>query len=114
MSHRCAHCQSMFFKTLETRLLGGIILYKKRCKRCKFKYLLKKEAEGTQLLPANRDEWLSGQKVTLGDGKTSERAKVFISEYSGRISRAAEDHTAYLKRLRHAEGIHHEQPPAVN
>ena len=67
MSYQCEHCQSLFFKTLVTRISAehSAIFYKKRCKRCKFKYLLRKTIPNGQMTLATQKEWLAGVKVIL-------------------------------------------------
>jgi transcriptional regulator NrdR family protein len=114
MSYRCEHCQSLFFKTLETRLLveNEAILYKKRCKRCKYKYFIRKTIGQNQMQSATYEEWTQGRKVVLPFKRVSERSRIFVSEYTGRISQAAETPLEYLNRVRNAEeGRHpHGQP----
>jgi hypothetical protein len=105
MSYRCKNCQSLFFKTLETRVLAenASILYKKRCKRCKFKYLVRKDIVAGQVQPATYQEWALAQKVASQPTRTSERGRVFVSEYTGRVSCPAEEQLPYLHKLRRAQ-----------
>lgn len=104
MSYRCENCQSLFFKTLETRLSGEneAILYKKRCKRCKYKYLIRKPATGGTVQTATPAEWAEGRKVNLASTTVCERGKVFIGEYSSRVSRPVEETFQYLNRIKAA------------
>jgi hypothetical protein len=114
MSYRCENCQSLFFKTLETRFLAEneAILYKKRCKRCKYKYLIRKNIGAGQMQTASYEEWLLGRKITLPAAKISERAKIFVSEYTGRISQGADVPLTYLQTVRNAEESYcHEGQP---
>ena len=99
MTFQCTHCQSRFFKTLETRFLPSSIslLYKKRCKRCKYKFLL----HGTQIIP--RETWLEGHKVELQGSRLADRARIFVSEYTRRISHLPEEQLAYLARVARAQ-----------
>lgn len=110
MPYRCENCQSLFFKTLETRVLAenASILYKKRCKRCKFKYLVRKDMVVGRLQPASYEEWTLGSKVknqSRQSAKVSERGRVFVSEYTVRISKAAEDPLPYLQKIQHAQTL---------
>ncbi len=116
MPLQCDNCESLFFKTLETRVLSqeSVLLYKKRCKRCKQKALFKQQLPDGCLLPATMEQWLAGTKVELPNGKMLRRAQLFVSEYTRRISRPAEDHRAYLCKVRQAERIAHELPQAKN
>lgn len=105
MSYQCNHCASLFFKTLETRYIGGSqsILYKKRCKRCKYKCLVRKDIANGTCQTASIEEWAAGQTVSLPSaGKPCERGRVFISEYALQVSRSADESARYLKRLNHA------------
>lgn len=105
MSYRCDNCASLFFKTLETRYIGESqsILYKKRCKRCKYKCLVRKDITSGSSQTASHAEWATGKTVTLSSaGKPCERGRVFISEYALQVSRSAEESARYLKRLNHA------------
>lgn len=101
MSYRCDNCQSLFFKTLETRLCGEgeAILYKKRCKRCKYKYLIRKAVPGGQVHAASLIEWAGGTKIHTRPETISERGRTFIGEYSRRASRPADETLPYLSRL---------------
>jgi hypothetical protein len=108
MPHQCGNCRSLFFKTLETRIPpdGGAILYKKRCKRCKFKTLIRKELATGTVQDITHEAWLSAVKVSLPGSRLVERGRVHISEYSSRISRAAESHAGYLKKIEQAQDIY--------
>jgi len=117
MSYRCEHCASLFFKTLETRYSqeNQSVLYKKRCKRCKFKCLVRKDIASGASQAATREEWRLAQKVSLPiSGKTYERGRVFISEYALQVSRSAEAGGRYLNRLdtATAQGLRHDAPQA--
>jgi hypothetical protein len=111
MSLQCANCRSLFFKTLETRILeeSAALLYKKRCKRCKFKYLFKKDLSCGTVSEISLSEWQEGLTVHLAGRRIADRARIFVSEYTGRISHAAEDQLAYLQKIRQAEGVCHER-----
>jgi hypothetical protein len=115
MPFRCENCQSLFFKTLETRVLAenASILYKKRCKRCKFKYLIRKDVVAGRLQPASYEEWTLGSKIknqSTYSKKVSERGRIFVSEYTERISRPAEEPLPYLQKIRQAQTIHQSNP----
>ncbi len=117
MSYRCEHCASLFFKTLETRYSqeSHSVLYKKRCKRCKFKCLVRKDIDSGASQAATREEWHAAQKVSLpAHGKPCERGRVFISEYALQVSRSAEAGGRYLNRLDAAttQGLRHDTPQA--
>lgn len=118
MSYRCENCQSLFFKTLETRFLAEneAILYKKRCKRCKYKYLVRKDISTSQVHTASYSEWTQGRKIATSTTKVSERAKIFVSEYTGRMSQAADRSIHYLQAIRKTEeqGDHDGQPKTAN
>ena len=100
---RCGNCDSLFFKTLEVRLAkveaGApvVMLYKKRCKRCKFKYLFRKPVTGGAMTLATHAEWLQGQKLPEG---AETRVRILASEYSQRVGRSAEKGGMYLEELR--------------
>lgn len=110
MSLRCENCRSLFFKTLETRVLENqaLLLYKKRCKRCKYKYLLKKELPSGQISAVTLAEWQAGRKVNMAGSKIADRARIFVSEYTSRVSHSADDQLSYLRKVKHAEGVCHE------
>lgn len=115
MSYHCENCQSLFFKTLETRLCSEnpAILYKKRCKRCKYKYIIRKGLPNGQITPASREEWLEAEKVNLpGQASVSERGKILVSEYTRKVSNPADRVGAYLGKIRQAElgGCNHDTP----
>lgn len=105
MSYRCENCQSLFFKTLETRLCGEgeAILYKKRCKRCKYKYLVRKAIPGGSVLAATQAEWAVSRKIQPQPEKMTERGRVFIGDYSRRTSRPVDETLHYLKQVDAAE-----------
>lgn len=105
MPLRCDNCDSIFFKTLETRvgLLDDSLMSKKRCKRCKFKYLFSRNVHTGLTERIDYARWQQGERIAQ-DG----RARVFCSEYSQRISRHGEATARYLDRIRHAEGRRHD------
>lgn len=106
MSYQCDNCQSLFFKTLETRVSGenSAILYKKRCKRCKYKYLVRKTIPSGQVALATYQEWLGGVKVNLPKAAgISERPKIMVGEYTQRVSKPADQLIPYLSRISRAE-----------
>lgn len=106
MSYQCENCQSLFFKTLETRISSenAAIYYKKRCKRCKYKYLVKKNIPQGPLRQASRLEWLKATKIqTSGAAGISERAKILVGEYTQKISNPTDRMQAYLRRIHRAE-----------
>lgn len=97
---QCSHCQNLFFKTLEIRVSkASEILYKKRCKRCKYKHLVRKDALNHSFNVITFSEWHAAQKISMG----GYRAQIFVSEYTRKISQAAERQTVYLNKIRHAE-----------
>ena len=106
MTFQCENCQSLFFKTLETRVSPEhmSILYKKRCKRCKYKYVVRKPIAGGVLVPASRMEWLEGVKVNLPvSEKHAERPKIMVGEYTRRISNPADETMPYYRKISRAE-----------
>ena len=106
MSYQCENCRSLFFKTLETRLCreNSALYYKKRCKRCKYKYLVKKSIPSGSISPAAHAEWLGATKIqNSGSAKASERAKILVGEYTQKISNPADQMQAYLRRVQRAE-----------
>jgi DNA-directed RNA polymerase subunit RPC12/RpoP len=106
MSYQCDNCQSLFFKTLETRVSGEnlAILYKKRCKRCKYKYLVRKTIPHGQIALATHQEWLGAVKVNLPPAAgICERPKIMVGEYTQRISKPADEMMPYLRQIRRAE-----------
>ena len=103
MPYQCTHCQSLFFKTLEIRIHSTqkALLYKKRCKRCKFKCLVQRNSLQGSLMPATLTDWQSAHRVqTRQDPSTS---SVLVSEYTARISRSKEPPLDYLSRLARAQ-----------
>lgn len=114
MSH-CTHCQSRFFKTLETRLLpeestgaGRLtLLLKKRCKRCKFKFLFRKDYPTGRTGLISRELWLQGIRIPNGAISISDGNRLFTGEYSRKISRRAEQNISYMHRLRKLERSGH-------
>lgn len=113
MPHQCGNCQSLFFKTLETRLSanGSALLYKKRCKRCKFKYALGRQIPHGALQPTSWEEWRCGRKVGGIATTPSERGRVFVSDYSEKVSRAADRTLGYLRKIQRADGSAFATPP---
>jgi hypothetical protein len=109
MTFECAHCRGLYFKTLETRILSEseAILYKKRCKRCKYKVMLRKDGLTGATRAIGREEWLRGRKVTLAGGRIAERTRIFIGEYSSRVSRAVDTQLPYLRKIAQAENSTH-------
>jgi len=110
MSYQCENCQSLFFKTLETRLCAenSAILYKKRCKRCKYKYLVRKPVPAGQIAQATREEWLQASKIDThatsnGQSRIYERPKILVGEYTQKISSPAEAMRDYLRKIWRAE-----------
>jgi hypothetical protein len=111
MSYQCDNCESLFFKILETRLCSenSAILYKKRCKRCKYKYLVRKTVPSGQVLQATHDEWLTARKIETpvknGRSRISERPKILVGEYTQKISNPAGETSGYLHRIQRAERL---------
>lgn len=99
MPFQCDHCQSLFFKTLEIRVnqAGNAVLYKKRCKRCKHKFVLIKTSLQGALQVAEIAEWKQGRKAHATGGGSSPR--MIVSEYTARISRATTPPLHYLNRI---------------
>lgn len=110
MTLQCENCQSMFFKTLETRILpqSMSILYKRRCKRCKCKYIFRQETPDAPMRLAVLTDWEAGLKVSLPNA--CDRPRIFISEYSQRISGDAERSLPYLRKIRKAQERCYESP----
>ncbi len=114
MSH-CTHCQSRFFKTLETRLLpeeytgaGRLtVLMKKRCKRCKFKFLFRKDYPSGRTGQIPRELWLQGIRIPNGAVSVTDGNRLFAGDYSRKISRRAEESIDYIHRLRKLENRGH-------
>jgi DNA-directed RNA polymerase subunit RPC12/RpoP len=103
MPYQCAHCQSLFFKTLEIRIHSTqkALLYKKRCKRCKYKYLVQRNSLQGSLMPASFSDWQKAHRVQ--GQKAPSTASVLVSEYTARISRSKEPPLDYLSRLARAQ-----------
>jgi hypothetical protein len=99
MPYQCGNCQSLFLKTLEVRVhvAGNALLYKKRCKRCKFKCLLQKTSLQGPLQPTTPDDWQRGRKVR--ETACVGHARMMVGEYTARISRAKEPPLDYLNRI---------------
>ncbi len=105
---RCLNCDGRFFKTLETRILPSenensetvILMMKKRCKRCKHKYLYKKTLPQNNTAPISYELWEQGTKIAAS--YISSRGQVHASDYSKKISRHAEDVIPYLNALSRA------------
>jgi hypothetical protein len=119
----CLNCHSIFFKTLEVRvlpfeiqaLLGEdasqvTLLYKKRCKRCKHKYYYRKDFPGEATQPVAYSLWMSGRKINLPGARPDARPQLIASEYSKRVGHAAEDNLAYMRRLEKAQKTQKVQP----
>lgn len=105
MSFRCENCYGFFFKILETRVsvANQFVFYKKRCKRCKFKYVVRKHATVQGVQVATHQEWTEARKVLSGKASVADRGKVFVSEYTSRISQAPEKTQVYLLQIQAAE-----------
>ena len=106
MSYQCENCQSLFFKTLETRICSenSAIYYKKRCKRCKYKYLVRKTIPNGSMNQVSRQEWLDATKIqSAGPAGISMRAKILVGEYTQKISNPTDKMQAYLRRIQLAE-----------
>lgn len=99
MPARCENCAGLFFKTLESRIdpLDGSLLNKKRCKRCKFKYLFITDAQSGTVCRTDVARWQTAVPL-INDG----RARIFASEYSRRVSREAPEAAPYLARVARA------------
>lgn len=102
MAYQCGNCQSLFLKTLEIRIhtAGNALLYKKRCKRCKHKQVLKRDSLQGALKPATLKDWQSGRKAS--SVATVSQPCLMVSEYTARISRAKEPPLDYLNRIKQA------------
>lgn len=103
MPYQCGHCQSLFFKTLEIRVspADNALLYKKRCKRCKYKYVLRKDSLQGALRLADILEWRQAgkQKTTV----CTAQPRLVVSEYTARISRASVPPLDYLNQIAQAQ-----------
>jgi hypothetical protein len=115
MSYHCQNCQSLFFKTLETRIAeqGRALFYKKRCKRCKYKYLLRKELSLGTIKSISYEEWTTGSRIASHSSRVSERPKILSSEYSQRISKTNDKTIDYLNKLDAVKGYEHGSSQAL-
>jgi hypothetical protein len=104
MPYQCANCHGIFLKTLEIRIHaeGNAVLYKKRCKRCKFKYVLRKTSLQGALQPASVMEWKNARKPDTATGLLPTGSRMIVSEYTQRISRASEPPLTYLRQIQRA------------
>ncbi len=99
---RCHNCHSVFFKTLDVRILKNKtqksappdLLYKKRCKRCKFKYFFLKSLPSGRTEPATFELWSQGEPIKES---VSVRPKILVSEYTQRVSQPADTLIPYLQ-----------------
>ncbi len=119
---RCPHCQSVFFKTLETRSPLSIeegqhlinntdinetsvaMMYRKKCRRCKAEvYSQKNYPENTSQL-ITLDQWLDGNSPSsiLGDAAGG-AMRLYASEYTHKIAKGADKTNRYLKHITHLE-----------
>ena len=104
MTAQCENCHGMFFKTLESRFIPGeaCLLTKKRCKRCKFKFMFRKDGVTGAVSRIDLEQWQQASKVP-----TCVRGQIHISEYSRRIANRPEFTRGYLEQIRRAEGRGH-------
>ncbi|MEB3245876.1 MAG: hypothetical protein VKJ06_07835 [Vampirovibrionales bacterium] len=121
-SHCCPNCSGRYFKTLEIRYaptepkehsppaLPLMLLYKQRCKRCKFKWIFKKTPAlgwqlGTWLLwpsatrVASRESPLLKPRKSKRDGPVFLEHRAFVSEYTARLSHGKASNGRYLKKI---------------
>lgn len=100
MAYHCTHCGSLFLKTLELRIRLDVkaLLYKKRCKRCKFKHLLQRTSPHAPLEAISHAIWQQAQ-VVPGTQVIASQAHTSASEYTQRVRQAAESALPYLKQL---------------
>lgn len=91
----CPNCGSRFFKTLELRFeifkkQVQALLYKKRCKRCKEKYLIELTADNKKAKYefATPERWQSAQRVHQNSSHTVAHANPYlcVSTYTRLIS----------------------------
>lgn len=103
MAYQCGNCHSLFLKTLEIRIhaAGNALLYKKRCKRCKHKQVLKRDSLQGGLKPATIKDWQNGRKAESPTAAVSQPC-LMVSEYTARISRAKEPPLDYLNHIMQA------------
>ena len=99
----CPACGGRFFRVMETRMKSQIVAsevtlyYRKKCKRCKLKSHFSQVFPGGETALVTLDEWLTAQPV--GNGKEG-RMQIMVSEYTRRISRAADRNIPGQKRGR--------------
>jgi hypothetical protein len=103
----CPCCHGRYFKTLEMRYVIGsggsdklpLILSKKRCKRCKLKTIFEKSAQGVQVC-SSMARWQQA-KLFLEHrrGPVFLEHRIFISEYSAKISQDVSHTLGYLKHV---------------
>ena len=105
MPYECPTCQSMFFKTLETRLNANktAVLYKKRCKRCKHKWLLIKTALHAPLQATTAAEWQAGHSVKPMLSGACLHGRMTVGEFTRRTGQPADAVLPYLERLASAQ-----------
>ena len=107
---RCSNCGSRFFKVLEYRLEvkdtqelskpEGALLSKRRCKRCKFKSFFQKDFHSRKVRPVSIESWQNAVKLGRRySHQIGTRQKVYVGEYTHKISRPAEIAAEYLNQL---------------
>lgn len=103
MTYRCGNCQSLFFKTLEIRVndAGNALLYKKRCKRCKHKCVLRKNSLQGALQLSGIEDWRRARQSQSTVCAAAPR--LLVGEYTARISRAHTPPLDYLNRIAQAQ-----------
>lgn len=117
-SSHCTHCGSRFFKVLETRFIDEFtgskptrslsdshitMLYKKRCKRCKFKLIYEKKLPDGKTQPSSYERWQCGKSAETVAGLSGRTCRLFVGEYSQKVGRAADASISYLKHIRQQE-----------
>lgn len=114
---RCLECNSAFFKTLEIRVPletmskkqtqrryqpapDKIVYYKKRCKRCKYKFFIEKNlsTRETKFIPFKR--WEEAVRVATGYELNNGGFQIMVGEYTRRMSKNPESFNRYLKKIK--------------
>ncbi len=126
---RCPHCQSVFFKTLETRSPLSIeegqhlienasntkndtsninetsvtMMYRKKCRRCKAEVYSQKTypSKKSELITLN--QWIDGTSPSSILADTGGAMRLYGSEYTHNIAKGADKTNRYLKHIQHLE-----------
>ena len=120
---RCTHCQSVFFKTLETRsplsieegqhLISNInsdateasvtMMYRKKCRRCKAEVYSQKTYPEKKSELITLDQWLNGNSPSSILGDAGGTMRLYASEYTHKVAKGADKTNRYLKHIKHLE-----------